>query len=251
MLDSIRTLTDLPPDNAVRFSEQDLAAARRRRELQENAQRQAREIVRQATVEAEQLRNLALQQGYGQGLLRAARDLVGTLIEGRELGQQLQQNLADAARQLLGELLHRDEVIDEVLGNWLREHSLSQDVTLQIVLPERLRAEEGALIDRLHLRSREPAQPVRIDYHPQERYLLRLADQVLEFDLDATQEHFSSALLARTEHLPDAPHRLDACAHEAVETLLRALIADAPDHNNKEPENHDRTTVASQLHRAE
>lgn len=53
MLDSIRSLTDLPVGEDARLAREDIAAARRRQRLQREAQRRARECVEQARRDAE------------------------------------------------------------------------------------------------------------------------------------------------------------------------------------------------------
>lgn len=229
MLDFLRTLTDLPPDSPVHISDEDIALARQRRELLDQARQQAQDGLQQATEEAEALRRAAFQEGYGQGVLQAATDMGRTLIESQTLMQHLRQQLAIAARQLLGTVLCRDELLDEIIGDWLSDQAAVELGQLQLILPDRCQREDASLVARLRRRwCAEGGAPhrIRIEYHPRECYLIRLADQVLEFDTDALQVRLSPMLLAALEQMPQEYRRLDASAREALANLLKTYVTD-------------------------
>ncbi len=205
MLDSIRILTDVPASSDALVARADLDAARQRRSLQQQAQRRARECVEQAQSEAQAIRAQAFQEGYANGILRAAENLANGLLESQTLGLQLRKDLAQAARQLLQELLTRVEWLDEMLERWLTERS-DTGAPLQVVLPVRCKPQGQAL--RLRLQGLWPGALV-LDYQPEERYVFRLSDQLLEFDIESVCQRLEPQLLARLGNLPESVRCLD------------------------------------------
>ena len=231
MLDFIRTLTDIPAENAVHISDDDIAQARQRRELLDQARQRAQDCLRQAEEEAEALRKTAFQEGYGRGVVQAATDMGRTLIESQSLMQDLRQQLAVTTRQLLGSVLCRDELLDEIIGDWLSDQATVELGQIQLILPERCQSEDATLVARLRQRwCAEGGAPhrIRIEYHPRECYLIRLADQVLEFDIEALQVRLSPMLLAALEQMPQESRRLNASARETLANLLKAFVTDEP-----------------------
>jgi len=228
MLESIRTLTDVPPHDAGRFSREDIVAARHRRLLLEQAQRRARDCIAEANAEVDAIRAHAFQEGYAQAVLQASTEMARVLVQSRTLAEQLRTELAQGAAQLLRNLLKRDEWLDDVLSQWLSEQDNSAQATLQVVLPQRCRAKNMALDTRL----REMwSGPVSIEYHAQERYLLRLSDQVLEFDIESIQARLAPRLLAQLKGLPAAVRSLD---QQAVH-VLKHMLAGYTDQVNEQP----------------
>ncbi|MEX3772319.1 oxygen-regulated invasion protein OrgB [Pseudomonas sp. MYb118] len=217
MLDTIRTLSDLPASQDARVAAPDLAAMRQRRALQQQARRGAKACVRQAQAEAEAIRAQAFQQGYASGMVRAAQDLANGLLESRTLGLQLHEDLVRAARQLLSDVLVRTEWLDEMLERWLAQRA-DCAAPLQVLLPGRCKPQGAALRQRLQgLWS----GALILDYAPEERYVFRLADQLLEFDIGATCQRLEPLLLARLANLPEAVRTLD----EASIGQLRELCS--------------------------
>ncbi|WP_095051969.1 oxygen-regulated invasion protein OrgB [Pseudomonas sp. Irchel s3b2] len=216
MLDSIRTLTELPESSDAHLSREDIAAARRRRTLQLQAQRWARECIDQARRDADAVHALAFQQGYAEGLLRAIEHLANGLLESQALGLQLRADLAQAAHGLLAEALSRPEWLDEMLERWLTEQPVHSGATLQVLLPVHCRSRGNELRERLRgLWSGE----VVLDYHSQERYVVRLADQLLEFDIETTWQRLEPRLLACVANLPESVRSLDQASLQALTDL--------------------------------
>jgi hypothetical protein len=220
MLDSIRTLTDVPASLDARVAGEDLGAARERRVLQQQAQRRARECVEQAQAEADAIRAQAFHEGYASGIVRAAENLANGLRKSQALGMQLRQALAHAARELLREVLTRTEWLDEMLERWLAQQSATE-APLQVLLPSRCKAHGPAL--RQRLQERWPGALV-IDYQPEERYVFRLADQLLEFDIDSVCQRLEPKLLARLANLPESVRCLDEFSMRCLADLCSGFV---------------------------
>ena len=220
MLDSIRTLTELPESSDAHLPRQDVTAARRRHTLQRQAQRWARDCIDQARHDAEAIHAEAFQQGYAEGILRATEHLANGLLESQVLGQQLQKDLAQAAHGLLAEALNRPEWLDEMLERWLATQPGESDAVLQVLLPTHCRSQGNDLRERLRkLWSGE----LVLDYHPQERYVVRLADQLLEFDVETSRQRLEPRLLACVANLPESVRALDQSAVQAMTALCSTI----------------------------
>ncbi|WP_339504450.1 oxygen-regulated invasion protein OrgB [Pseudomonas sp. RL_105y_Pfl2_101] len=225
MLDSIRTLTDLPAGEEVRLAREDIAAARRRHALQLEVQRRARDCTEQAHREAEAVHAHAFQQGYAEGILRASEHLADALLKTQTLGLQLRNALAQAAGELLGQALRRPEWLDEILERWLAGQPGDPGAVLHLLLPLHCRARGLELRESLGKRW---AGELILEYHPQDRYVLRVGDQLLEFDVEASRERLEPRLLASLAHLPETVRLLDQASRQALADVYAGFADSAP-----------------------
>ncbi|MFS2197663.1 oxygen-regulated invasion protein OrgB [Pseudomonas sp. Pseusp3] len=216
MLDTIRTLTELPESSEALVLREDIAAARRRRTLQQQAQRWARDCIEQARRDAVAVCAQAFQEGYAEGILCATGQLADGLLKSQALGLQLRKDLAQAARDLLAQALSRPEWLDDMLERWLSEQPGDTGAVLQVLLPLHCRPQGKELRERLRgLWSGE----LVLDYHPQERYVVRLADQLLEFDVETARQRLEPRLLACVANLPESVRALDRVSMQALTDL--------------------------------
>jgi len=206
MLDSIRTLVDIPATDALLLRHEERTAARSRRLLMQQARERAKSCMADAQQEADVVRANAFQEGYSQGVLQVAADLSGLLLQSRLMAGALQAELAQAARSMLGDVLMDERLLDALLQRWQDEWAGKGREPLQIILPLRCKAQRVALESQLRGRGIER---VDIRFHAQERYLFRLADQVVELDIGATQERLSPRLIAQLKQLPESVRQLD------------------------------------------
>lgn len=206
MLESIKTLVDMPEGDDLLVTREDRQATQKRRLLRLEAQERARECIAQAQEQADSIRAKAFQDGYAQGVLQAAAELSQLLLQSRLLATTLQADLQTAASELLGELLMDPQLLDVLLQRWQARQPDAVRTALQIILPLRCKADWPRL--KLLLSELGVANP-EVSFHPQERYLFRLGDQVVELDIGATQERLAPRLLARLEALPDSVRQLD------------------------------------------
>jgi hypothetical protein len=206
MLDSIRTLIDPPAADDPLIVRADRSAARERRLLLQQAQRRARDCVAQAEAEADLIRAQAFQEGYSQGVLQVAGDLSQLLLTSRLLATELQAQLLQAARELLGEWLMDEQLLDMLVQRWSTRHGAGSPGALQIILPRRCKALLAAVQATL---AEQGVDDARISFHERECYLFRQGDQVIELDIEATQQRLAPRLLARLKQLPDSVRELD------------------------------------------
>jgi hypothetical protein len=209
MLDSIRTLIDPPAADDPLFARAERSAARDRRLLMQQAREQAKRCVAEAQAEAGLIRAQAFQEGYSQGVLQVAGDLSQLLLSSRLLASNLQAQLLQAARDLLGEWLMDEQLLQRLVQRWSTRHGAGLPGALQIILPRRCKALLQALQDTL---AELGVNDARISFHERECYLFRLGDQVIELDIEATQERLAPRLLARLKLLPDSVRELDGAS---------------------------------------
>ncbi|WP_434629618.1 oxygen-regulated invasion protein OrgB [Pseudomonas sp. Z1-29] len=229
MLDSIRTLTDLPASSDAYLAREDIVAARRRHAMQREAQRRAREYIEQAHRDVEAVHAKAFQQGYAEGILRATGHLADALLEAQTLAFQLRKDLARAAGEVLSQALSSPHWLDEMLECWLQAQLPDDsDAVLHLLLPLHCRSRGNELLG--HLRERWSGR-LSLEYHAQERYVLRLADQLLEFDVEAARQRLEPRLLAKVANLPEAVRALDQTSRQMLIDLCSSFAeqpADSP-----------------------
>jgi len=221
MLDSIRSLTDLPVSKDARLAREDIAAARRRHALQHEAQRRARECIEQAQREADAVHAQAFQQGYAEGILRATGHLADGLLKSQTLALQLRNELAGAAGDLLAQALSRPQWLDEMLERWLAGQVGDSEAVLHVLLPLHCRPRGDELRANLHERW---AGELIVEYHRQDRYVLRLADQLLEFDVETVRQRLAPRLLASIADLPESVRVLDQASQQALKDLCLGFV---------------------------
>ncbi|HDS1817651.1 TPA: oxygen-regulated invasion protein OrgB [Pseudomonas putida] len=213
MLESIRTLVDIPQTDALLLRHEERTAARNRRLLMQQARERAKACLAEAQQEADMVRANAFQDGYAQGVLQAAVDVSGLLLRSRLMASALQAELAQAARSLLGDVLKDERLLDALLQRWQDGWIGQGREPLQIILPLRCKAQQMALKSKL---TGLGIERVDIRFHAQERYLFRLADQVIELDIGATQERLSPRLIAQLKQLPESVRQLDEASRRFI-----------------------------------
>lgn len=222
MLDSIRMLDDSPVSNQYLITREDRVADQQRRLLIGEARKRAKSYVAEALQDAEAIRAEAFQQGYSKGVLQVAGDLSDLLLSSRTLATALHLDLMKAARELLGDVLMDEELLDRLLQRYHTGWCAKGTAQLQVILPLRCKSEKKSLKNTL---SERGVENVDIQFHAEERYLFRLADQVLELDIEATRTRLSPLLISQLKHLPEQARQLDKDAQDFFIQWCKQLTA--------------------------
>lgn len=225
MLESIRTLVDIPPGNEVFLKREDIAAAKQRRLLMLEARDRAKAEVMAGIADAEQIRARAFREGYSEGVLLAATDIGAALIQSNTLIAQLREELTRVVKQLLGDVLMHEQLLDALLERWITDQRAEPEAILQIALPLECKSRHVAIREKLTTLNWPGAS---VTYHDQPRYLFRLADQVVELDVDATQQRLVPQILARIENLPESVRDLEYSSANVLIKLVENLIGSIP-----------------------
>ncbi|WP_026144857.1 HrpE/YscL family type III secretion apparatus protein [Pseudomonas asplenii] len=220
MLDSIRSLDGVLAGDAVHITRQELATVRRCRALELEARRRARDLLDEAHSQAEAIQAAAFAEGYGEGVMQVAVDLARGLCESQRLADQLHEQMAEAVRQLLKHLLDDPRWFDEMLEHWLAEQADATRMTLQVLLPLRYRGRVAVLREQLEGLG---VQSVKFEFADQERHVVRLGEQLFEFELEAAREQLAPRLLNRLAGLPDSVRELDERARQTLARLVSSF----------------------------
>ena len=106
------------------------------------------------------------------------------------------------------------------MQRWSVRHRHEADAEVRVLLPQRCRAEalplKKVLIDAGFER-------VTISFHDQERYVFRHSDQVIELDINASQERLSPRLIAKLEQLPESVLQLEQASVKLFTDWARQL----------------------------
>ncbi|PXX54004.1 hypothetical protein SAMN05660489_05834 [Pseudomonas sp. LAMO17WK12:I10] len=225
MLESIRTLADIPPGDDVVLTRESIELARYRRLLLLEAKSRAKAEVKTATEEADLIRRSAFREGYSEGVILAATDIGAALIQSRALIAQLREELGKVVKQLLGDVLMHEQLLDTLLERWMAEQPADPKLLLQIVLPSACKLRHLDIQKKISALGWPGAS---VSYHDQSRYLFRLADQVMELDIDATQERLAPQILARLKSLPESVRELEYSSANVLIKLVETLVGSTP-----------------------
>ncbi|VVP32768.1 hypothetical protein PS865_04449 [Pseudomonas fluorescens] len=221
MLNSIRTLCDIPASDEPLVSAVDIHANRQCRLLLDEAQRRAKACVREAEAQAKAIRAHALQQGYTEGVLRAAHDIGDLLVRSQTLTHRLHEQVTTKVTALLGDLLMDRRTLESLIRRWYERHQSKQHGGLELYLPMPLKLHHARIRKSLKAAGTEE---VVVHYHAAQRYMFRLGDQVVELDIPDAQKRLTGQLLAQLEELPAAVRTLDESARECLAHLFDELL---------------------------
>ncbi|TKK37746.1 hypothetical protein PflCFBP13517_25695 [Pseudomonas fluorescens] len=159
------------------------------------------------------IRVAAFQEGYSKGVLQAASDLGALLLESRTMALTLQNSVFESAKVLLGDLLKDEQLLSLLFQRYQGEWAAQKQGRMQVVLPLRCKPDRGRLNEAFKSIG---VSNVDIQFDTQERYIFRMADQVIELDIGATQERLTLQLIAQLERLPESVRELDSASRELL-----------------------------------
>lgn len=228
MLESIRSPIDIPVTDAILVTRDERIAQRNHRLLIQQARDRAKDCIEQANQDAEAIRAHAFQEGYCKGVLLASEGLSELLLRSSDVSKVLQVELLDVARKVLGDCLKNSQVIETILDHWLDRLGEGQPA-LEIVLPLRCKSELPALKAELQNKG---ISAVDINFHEEERYLFRVADQVMVLDIGATQEQLTQRLMMQLKALPNSVRQLNEQTRQALIKWGEQLVEISPVSND-------------------
>lgn len=238
----IHTTCEVVPDEALLVRSAYLRNDIKASALLAEARRRAGALAMQAEEAATRLYREAKAEGYAAGILQAADALAAYLADHAALAAQLQAHLQQQVATLLQASVNDPDVVMAAFEECLREQDIAAAPTLDLLLPESMRASHRSLMARLQ---QHVAGPVNVEYRQDTRFLLRLGDHVAEF---APEDFVTRAGARAMSSLPSiyaaSGAVADKCrAHLAAVFAPPATAADpvttTPYHENTElPEGH-------------
>ncbi len=207
-----------PSSGGVLIKRKHLLRQRQSIDLVNDARRQAGRLVKTAQGQADDIRQKAYREGYQEGLLTAAAAVADYLGQEQRLGTALQGQLNEHARQLLSAALNHPDMLLELLDEWLAalpERDTSD--TLCVLLPAAARGS--------HARLQQKIQAVwpgksRIEYHPENRFVMKYGDRLAEFDAG----DFQTAAVRRLTAIPTLPEQCRQLTESAQRRLHELFL---------------------------
>ncbi|UTH74119.1 hypothetical protein [Chromobacterium sp. IIBBL 290-4] len=167
-----------PIENAL-IRQSHLKTLRRGDAIEKAARRRARQIVDAAQAEAETLQSHGWQAGYQAGMLRALDQVAAQLGDYQSQAARWQARLSAEARDMLTAAVNHPDTLLLLLDEWLQSRNGSaQEQVLHLLLPRRAKGRQAELMALL---SDNWHGAIQIDYHDDERFIMRCADQAAEF----------------------------------------------------------------------
>lgn len=225
-----------PIENAL-IRQSDLKQLRRCDNLEKTARRRARQIVDAALREAETLQSHAWQAGYEAGMLRALDQVAAQLGDYQSQAARWQAQLSAEARDMLTAAVNHPDTLLLLLDEWLQsQNGSAQEAVLHLLLPRRAKGRQAELMALL---SDNWHGAIQIDYHDDERFIMRCADQAAEFSPEQFVEPASQLLRQRLHTLSRDCAGLSAAALRQLQQQLDARLqafSQAADNDHQESE---------------
>lgn len=143
------------------------------------AQRQAKQIIKDALEESESIREIAWFQGYSDGVLCSIDTVVNYIESGHLMAQSIYKSIHDDVNRNLYEILNKPEVFESSIKNWLTEiNSKDTNATLEILLPHKFINYKSTLFSEV-----KKIWPggVSIELHDKFFFSVKLRDSIMEF----------------------------------------------------------------------
>ncbi|WP_157798173.1 oxygen-regulated invasion protein OrgB [Aeromonas cavernicola] len=196
--------------------------------LEQQAQQHARQLLREAQQQAEQIRKLAYKDGYQQGMLDAMNQIGTFLADSQTLAINLRDSLHQHARQLLTHAVEHPETLLLLLEECLRNLPVV-DTTLYLILPRSMRRQNTQFSDVL---AAHWPHPYQLDFHTDAGFVLRYADQVIEFSPEQYTETASRALINTLASLPEECRQL---SQQALQAFITQWHVTTPSAESEQP----------------
>jgi hypothetical protein len=220
MLDSIRTLSDVPA-GALLVRRADRLAERQRQRLLEQARRHASALIAEAREQADQIRLHAMREGHNNGILQAAGQITQALLLEQGMASRLRSDVVMSLRNALDTVLGSEPWLEQLLQRWLEDVGGQAPRVLQVLLPQ---GRAQALAVRQYVQTRWPHE-TSVEWHAEPRFVFRLGDHVLEFDPAAVSEPLAPRLAAQMKALRPAMGAMDQACADYLQTWVDGVVA--------------------------
>lgn len=196
--------------------------------LEQQAKQRARQLLRQAQQQAEHIRQLAYQEGYQQGMLDSMKQIGTFFADSQTLAVNLSDSLRQQARHLLANSVEQPEILLLLLEECLRNFP-AVDTTLYLIFPRSMRHRHSLFTDVL---AAHWPHPYQLDFHTDAGFVLRYADQVIEFSPEQYTEAASRTLVNTLASLPKECRQL---SQQALQAFITQWHVTHPSEEGEQP----------------
>ncbi|STQ90247.1 hypothetical protein [Iodobacter fluviatilis] len=190
------------------------------------ARQRAKQLLKQAEVETQQIRTQAWMNGYQDGVIAAASSVANHIDESENLLLRFHNKLGEQARAMLSASLDHPDLLLILLDEWLRgiDTPLPQG-TLQLQLPLHRRAAHSQLLNSLQ---ELWGGKIQIEYHADTHFVMRYADQIAQFSPDEFIAEAAQSLLHGMHEMPAECRSLSQASMQSLQNIFTSQFSTQP-----------------------
>lgn len=198
---------------------------RQRYILLEEAQRQAKNVIKSANKEVQALHYNAWVTGYERGLLTALDAVIHYFRESQNREVAFYKRAEENITALLSDIFNSNDVFLSVLEKWSCEFNEynSSNETIFLLIPECCRRLKPQMVDLLH---KERNWKIHIEYHQDIRFVMRFRDHIAEYCPENITEKMVCTLLSDF-----ADFSLDSLSEDCVQMLKKLFTSGSEQEN--------------------
>ncbi len=196
-----------------------LGEARAGTHLLYKARRRASSMIRKAREEADNCRQLGFVQGYRDGFLMLAMNLVEHMDGRSEFLARVEHEVFDNLKERLSDTLACPPVLLACIDEWQQREMPDREAPVRLVLPRDASAPGSLLMARLQ---GTKGRRVSIEYHDERGFILEAGNEVVRLDPDRIAAAISGDL-RRSLLRETLPRYLDSTINDAIENLWYLL----------------------------
>lgn len=212
----------VPRDGGL-IKQADLQRSLRASRLIRDAERRARDIVRQGEQDAADFRRHGYLQGYGEGVLSGAEAMIQALQDYRRLSLQQSVSLQTELKQQLIAVFSSPELALSLADDWILQQGLLSGSEVELHLPRAWQLAEHTLKQRF---SALPG--ARICLHEGRHFVIRHGEMLYEFSPDEAAVALQAGVMQRVRQDGLVP-LCAGIAAEALAGLCQKQVAASPD----------------------
>ncbi|HFW3352381.1 TPA: hypothetical protein ACIVDT_003574 [Salmonella enterica subsp. enterica serovar Eastbourne] len=184
------------------------------RRLEQQARQRAKEIIKDAQIEAQELQKNSCREGFQQGMLTALQQIATYLSDSNRALARWQKKLDKHVREVMSISVNHPETLMLVLDEWFSGIN-TPECAVHILFPVSMKDIHSEIAERLN---EKWGGGVNIEFHSESTFVFRCGDDIAEFSPVVFIESGSSKIL--NENIPDISMDCKGISREAVEKFI-------------------------------
>ncbi|EBH8768131.1 hypothetical protein NW381_001359 [Salmonella enterica] len=184
------------------------------RRLEQQARQRAKEIIKDAQIEAQELQKNARREGFQQGMLTALQQIATYLSDSNRALAHWQKKLDKQVREVMSVSVNHPETLMLVLDEWLSGINTSE-CAVHILFPVSMKHIHSEIAERLN---EEWGGMIYIEFHSESTFVFRCGDDIAEFSPVAFIDAGSCKIMK--ESTSDMNMDCKSISRESVENFI-------------------------------
>ncbi|QRX82156.1 hypothetical protein [Glaciimonas sp. PAMC28666] len=218
----IQTMCEAIPEEGVLIRSIYLRNNIKASALLREARRRAKSLMAHAEAEADYTFRQAKCDGYAQGILQSAGELVAYMSLQENLAVHMQSRLHESTRAILSSCVSNPDVVIAIFEEYLSRAELKESQSINLVVPEAFRSNHRTLITRLNQNYKGI---INVEYHLETRFVLQVNDQVAEFAPDEFVNMASQRVLNELPALLGQSHAIKELCQERLAAIFEGTAS--------------------------